>query len=412
MLFSLLAAFLYLTIAHQILRAAINLRRNIAISKNVAVPVLVRWSSPNSIFWLLFGDVIVRTSRRLGLRNWHFQRFYPGWEVNERYKIHSKLGDAFFCIAPGDRRLYLADHDACIDVLKRPDDFKRDMKKMSMMNLYGRHIVTVEGAEWRRFKKAASSAFSEKINEMVWRQTLFQADSMLAYWKEGVGGILKTTVVDCRTFTLNVLAGSLFSIPYPFQGRTQASSPDTVTARASANQYRDSLVTVTGNLFPILLFGGPVLRSWFAPKKYQRIGVAVEEFRSYVMELIAEERLRMHKGQSPRQGLISNLTRVCEDQSREAESHVALQSRFTMTENEIVSNVFMYTVGGTDTSATTLANAVVHLSAHPRLQNWLSEEIQHYLTSNDRLEWGMDAFPKLKRCRAVLVSFHNKPLSQ
>jgi cytochrome P450 len=55
------------------------------------------------------------------------------------------------------------------------------MKKMPMLNLYGRHIVTTEGAEWRRLKKAASSAFSEKVNELVWRQTLSQAESMLTH---------------------------------------------------------------------------------------------------------------------------------------------------------------------------------------------------------------------------------------
>ncbi|CAI6331735.1 unnamed protein product [Periconia digitata] len=376
-----------------------TLRKDVATAKAASVPVLVRWISPNTVFWLVFGDFIVSTSYRLGLRDWHFQRFYPAWELNERYKIHSELGDAFYCIAPGECRLYLADHDACIDVLKRPNDFGRDVKKMSMLNLYGRHIVTAEGAEWRRFKKAASSAFAD-INELVWRQTLSQTDDMLASWNKG--GLVKTTVVDCKTFALNVLAGSLFSISYPFEEGAKVSSQDLDGEKSSANRYRDSLLTVTRNLFPILVFGGSALRSSFSPKKFQRIGVAVEEFRSYVKELVAKERLKIQQNHSSRQGLIANLTRVCEDQTHGAEENAATQAKFTMTENDIVSNTFMYTLGGTDTSAASLSNAIVHLSAHPSLQDWLAEEIQYYLKSGNPEDWSLDNFAKLKRCRAVL----------
>jgi hypothetical protein len=104
---------------------------------------------------------------------------------------------------------------------------------------------------------------------------------------------VKTTIVDCKTFALNVLAGSLFSVSYPFQQRMRAPTHTIVRQNASASQYRESLVTITRNLLPVLGFGGQTLTSRFSSKKYQRIGAAVEDFRSYVMELVAEERVRV-----------------------------------------------------------------------------------------------------------------------
>lgn len=75
-----------------------------------------------------------------------------------------------------------------------------------------------------------------------------------------------------------------------------------------------------------------------------------------------------------------------------------------LTEEQIVSNMFVYAFAGNDTTAIVLHHILVNLAAHPETQTWLAEEIQHYLPDDDTSSWSYNTFPKLKRCQAVIVS--------
>ena len=80
-----------------------------------------------------------------------------------------------------------------------------------------------------------------------------------------------------------------------------------------------------------------------------------------------------------------------------------------LTEKEIYGNMFVFNFAGHDTTAHTLAFAMVILSAHPSVQDWLSQELQHVLGDTKPEDWGYtQVFPRLKRCLAVLVGFENR----
>ena len=79
-----------------------------------------------------------------------------------------------------------------------------------------------------------------------------------------------------------------------------------------------------------------------------------------------------------------------------------------LTENEIYGNMFVFNFAGHDTTAHTLAFAIVILSAHPSVQDWLSEELQYVLEDTRPKDWGYtQVFPRLKRCLAVLVGLES-----
>ena len=68
--------------------------------------------------------------------------------------------------------------------------------------------------------------------------------------------------------------------------------------------------------------------------------------------------------------------------------------------------MFVFNFAGHDTTAHTLAFAIVILSAHPSVQEWLSEELQYVLGDSKPEDWNYtEVFPRLNRCLAVLVSF-------
>lgn len=76
-----------------------------------------------------------------------------------------------------------------------------------------------------------------------------------------------------------------------------------------------------------------------------------------------------------------------------------------LSDSEISGNLFIYTLGGHDTTANTLAYAVLLLVIHPEWQEWLREELQSILgTDNEVTDWDYEkCFSRSNRCLAVMV---------
>lgn len=89
--------------------------------------------------------------------------------------------------------------------------------------------------------------------------------------------------------------------------------------------------------------------------------------------------------------------------------HLALK-RVGLTMNKIFGNVFVYYFAGHDTTAAVFAYTMYLLAGHPEAQDWIAEELDWVLPSNDNSQWRYeDLFPRLKRCLAVLVTTHVPP---
>jgi Cytochrome P450 len=75
-----------------------------------------------------------------------------------------------------------------------------------------------------------------------------------------------------------------------------------------------------------------------------------------------------------------------------------------LTESEIYGNFFVFNFEGHDTTAHTLAFAVVILAANPHVQDWVSEELYYVLGDQSPEDWDYATiFPRLKRCLTILV---------
>ena len=76
-----------------------------------------------------------------------------------------------------------------------------------------------------------------------------------------------------------------------------------------------------------------------------------------------------------------------------------------LTKDEMLGNLFIYNVAGHDTTANTIGYAVYLMASDPRWQAWIHEELNFVFHGQGSV--GEDdyenAFPKLKRCLAVMV---------
>ncbi|KAF2019855.1 cytochrome P450 monooxygenase-like protein [Aaosphaeria arxii CBS 175.79] len=389
------------------------LARNCAIAKASGIPYITRWVAPINPFWLLYGTSIVKFLQRFGLATDRLRRIYPfGWEANERATIHEEHGEMFLVAHPGGLQLCVANAETIYDILQRRTDFRRNMEEFAVINVYGKNLATTDDQEWQRHRKMTAVTFTEKNNELVWVQSLAQAKGMLDYWlvEQKGGKAIRTVHDDTKIFTLNVLAAALFDQPYPFEGYGKVDANK--RSDDQSYQYRDSLGVILISVIQILVFGEEGLKAWWTPKSFKRASAAVATFRSYILTLMNEERAHIAEKKPDRDNLVARLVRACNEvQVDGPDKNVR---NMTLTETEIISNLFVYAFAGNDTTAVGLTNILIHMAANPETQDWISEELNHYLSGSDPHAWTYDSFFKLKRCQAVIMESLRicHPLSQ
>jgi cytochrome P450 len=103
------------------------------------------------------------------------------WPLKLRHAPFKALGtDTFLIVAPGGILFNTADASVISQILSRGVEFPKATDIYKQINIYGKNVVSTEGAAWRYHRKLTSPAFSEKNNQLVWKETLHQSKMMLA----------------------------------------------------------------------------------------------------------------------------------------------------------------------------------------------------------------------------------------
>ncbi|KAL8736562.1 MAG: hypothetical protein Q9181_002372 [Wetmoreana brouardii] len=270
------------------------------------------------------------------------------------------------------------------------------------LEVFGPSISTAEGADWQRQRKLTATPFNEQKSSLVWAETLRQANDMLCSWSShGRKGSTHASE-DVRTLALNVLAFAGFQRSYPWRSQ-QALSEQTTSS------YRDALAIILKNVLVILVLPAKVFSFSFLPKKWTQIGWAISAFKQYMLDQVADEKRLISEDKPGSGNLVSNLVRASyqqgdTDHSLKVTGETKSEGPRPLSIEEILGNIFVFNFAGHDTTAISLAYGVFLLTAHPKVQDWISEEINFYLTSSKgnsvRYE---DTFLKLQRCLAVLL---------
>ncbi|KAF7946637.1 hypothetical protein EAE96_009630 [Botrytis aclada] len=380
---------------------------NRAKDRAIGLPYLIRYVSPMNPIWLLYGSSIVRLCQRLGVASENFTRIYShGWEANERAQIFVNYGDAFLVVHPAGIQLCVADSKIIYDILTRKTEFRRNMEEMAVLNVYGRNLSTADDAEWQAHRKMTTVTFTEKNNELVWDQSLAQAKGILEYWTEQAKQPVRSTHLDTKNFTLNVLAAAMFNEVYPFEGQ----ETEKLDSHKNDNsyQYRESLSTILSSIIQIFVFGEKGLKAWWTPQSFKNAARAMGDFRSYIFNLMDKEKEHLARGDTENKHLVARLVKAREEDEELDADTIADQSwdkgrKMTLTKKEILSNLFVYAFAGNDTTAIALTSLLIHLAANPDTQDWISEEINYYLPPDANVEsWKYETYFQLKRCRAVI----------
>ena len=240
--------------------------------------------------------------------------------------------------------------------------------------------------------------------KFVWNESLNQTDDMLAYWTGGKISNAPSVSKDTRTLSLNVLAATGFRRPYKFHGSEEPRSKD-------SSSYRDALQTVLDNAILLMVLPRWVFSLPLKPKSLAVLRKAADDFKKYMVQMLKEETELFESNQEGNGGLMTSFVRSLEI----SQGQIASQAKSptssppkSLSVEEIYGNIFVINFAGHDTTANTLAFAILLLSAHPDIQDWVGEELETLSGDLQFQSWDYNKlFPKLLRCRSILVRPHS-----
>ncbi|RAL64525.1 hypothetical protein DID88_001999 [Monilinia fructigena] len=243
---------------------------------------------------------------------------------------------------------------------------------------------------------------------------------MLKLWTQRAKLPIRSTHLDAKNFTLNVLAAAVFNELYLFEG--QEAEDSVIYKNDKSYQYRESLSTILSSIIQIFVFGEQGSKAWWTSRSFKNAAKAMYGFRSYIFSLMDEEKAKFASGEAENENLVARLVKACEEEE-ELETDTLISDKtsatnarkMTLTKEETLSNFFVYVFVGNDTTAIALTNLLTHLTANPDTQDWIVDEINDYLPPDASSKtWDYDTYFKIKRCRAVFFETLRicHPLSQ
>ena len=320
------------------------------------------------------------------------------WNFHSRYSAHTPFdfyAPAFLIVSPGDTQLIISDTDASEDILSRVrKDFIKPKAMYGPLEIFGPNVDSVNGEDWARHRRITAPPFNERNSGLVWKESLRQASGMLRSWmRKGPKGV-ENTSNETMALALHVLTAAGFGKTYEFDSGVQKIST------GHSMSYRDALKMVLGNLYGAIITSALFMNlpDFLTPSGVRKIKAAVIEFKIYMFEMVEEEKKTIRNRDGEKDNLMSVLLRSSQSESEG-------KGRTALNDEEIFGNLFIYNLAGHDTTANTLAYAITLLSADRKCQDWIGEEVEAVFSGREHVEdWEYEnAFPKLKRCLALMV---------
>lgn len=222
----------------------------------------------------------------------------------------------------------------------------------------------------------------------VWYESITQTQQMIEAWTRSDANI--RVAKDTRTLSLNVLAAIGFRKSFKFQSSGKNSKgPD------ESYSYRDALQMVLDNAILVMVLGRKhLLYSWL-PAWIRGIGKAADDFQRHMEKMLDDEMGVLNRGEKGTGTIMTSFVRALDKHQKD--------STKGMSAEEVFGNIFVINFAGHDTTANAFGFAVLLLAADPEVQEWITEEVKQ-ATIGSTEDWGYATlFPKLVRCRAVLV---------
>ncbi|KAE8382379.1 cytochrome P450 [Aspergillus bertholletiae] len=380
-------------VAWSLVAMELNYRRACA----MRIPLVRLWIDPQNLLWTILEPHLWPWLDQLPINWGSFGRYSRrGWYFADRGESHRRYGPIWALVTPKEIYINVADSEAIHDIFQRRMDFIRPVEQYTVLEVYGPCISTANSTDWPRHRKVLATPFNEGVMSFVWDESVEQTRQMLETWASPDRDQISSVAKDTRTLSLNVLAAIGFRKSYPFQSACDNRRQN----QSDSASYRDALQTVLDNAILLMIMPRRLLSLSFAPESWRRLAVAARDFKQHMARMLDEEVQALTEGKSGSGGLMTSFVRAMNLKQDSTKGKPSDAPAKGLTTDEIFGNIFVINFAGHDTTANTLSFGFLLLAAYPEVQDWVAEEL---LGLADTKGQYADLFPKLHRCRAVML---------
>lgn len=375
--------------------------RNLSRAKKSGIPYVV---VPLYYFkpWWLFGHPLYLPVLAKLPRKWTQWVDYclPDFAYHIGPKVFERFGhETFLTVSPGGITMQTADAAVISQITTRRNDFPKPTPIYRSLDIYGKNVVSTEGAIWRQHRKATSPPFTEKNNHLVWSESLELASEMLGSWlgPDGKGDRTVDRVTDdAMLLSLYVISRAGFGRKLQWPSTNAKTDADAKYADSSKIQnkqverdpghsmsYTYAIHCLLDNILLQFVVPRSVLR-WLPFKATQRANEAYVEWGNYMKEAVDSRKGNLESGTETDEGMDILAQLVKGQVSPEKTKDVPL------TDSEILGNMFVLILAGHETSANAIHFSLVFLALYPKSQRGVQKDLDRIFQGRPPSEWDYD----------------------
>ncbi|KAI1195909.1 cytochrome P450 [Nemania serpens] len=389
-----------------------TLLRNIINARAVGIPVLLIPVDQNHLLWLLLSTSNrLRLQRLLPTRLWkRISLTILGWEFHEQLRPFQELTarpeddlcKSFLLVGISTLDFWTADPKAAQEICLRIHDFEVPRALEFALGQYGPNVMTTNGDIWARHRRIVTSVIDDRILKSVFDESIRQTSGLLdqTFSSSPRNADLADTrlIFDMvKKVTIHVLFSASMGTNAEWRDE-HAEKPESGYMMTQI----ESLTMVVSNLVGAAIIPTIILTSWpsWLPwhSKMEALGRAKVEVHKRTKSKLEQERAYISTDKSRASKTNNIMNKLLQESEGQQTSYKSLS------EDEMISTLFVLTAAGFETTATTLAYAIVLLARHSQWQDWLLEEVDALTTTEHTqpIDY-VTVFPRASRIMAFML---------
>ncbi|GAP84287.1 putative cytochrome P450 [Rosellinia necatrix] len=374
-----------------------GLRRNIALAESTGLPYYIIPINPI--------HNISQALRFIWLPLWKlFPKKYwedvvnvceGNWQYEKNFSPFAKMGENILIASPTTLMMHTADPGVIHEITSRREDFPKPTEYYKILAMFGRNIVTTEGATWRMHRKVTSASFNEKNSALVFRAAIDQAQGMTDYWLKVQGnGSFHTVEHDTMSLALNIISYVGFGLRLVWPGQPLPADADSKMARYASFDppaghtltFSESIGGILKHLVVLLVTPSAILNN-LPLRSLKEAKEARENYDLYMQEFLREKVQDVRRGDKDiGMDIMGSLVATSYQENKNGG-----KAGIQLDDSEIIGNAFIMFLAGHETTANVMHFSMLELANNPAAQRRLQQDIDTILgRDSDPATWNYD----------------------